>query len=901
MEKGLYFKGKFSAPLTSPVVICRERLHRLLDRSNGNQLHSMIAPAGYGKTTLMREWSQQQNARVVWVTMESYDNDPYRFWSGVLMAFSEQGYHTPTCKDLMSCLSDEIGHDFWISQIMNEIEEVVEHAGNPVVLVIDDLQRLTNKEVIDSLARVLQFLPVSISLYLLSRTRLPSELFALVPCDRVNQVGAEDLAFDLVEAKQYLQALEESAAYGWYSFSSPAGQSSRLISIWRQTEGWPVFFCGMVGRWLKQGPGAGSIDPHADYPEFQEYIEDQILQPLRPEQMDLLASLTPLWRFNRDLVLQCLCPEQSAEYFQELTCFYGIVARVSDTQGDYCIRRPIRDYIKNYRGWQKNRLGLASFTRAFRWFLANNGLYEAITLCVESGYWQSAIHMIEKQYQTLAVSGRWTEISIWFDQIPGHITRQRPLLLLLQAQKSLFECIPAQALGFLDKAEAILATQSSIDHPDHLYSPSGKHRIHEEISELRNGLQSLFFHDHPQWMSNSVKTECHIETPSLLPCYLQGLSAIYGNRLDEAKFLLGSVVEQALVKQQGTFFQSVPALGWIYYLNGDLEQWQALSNSLREKLHGNDGGGDYVAWMNGLMACVSMEYGDVDQATHHLNSVLAHDWLYIPADLKFCMLQIRAQLAISREKYAEAVSVISEAELLAQDIPRIVLQSYFSIIGLKAEVLLAQGKKEEALHQLEVYGGLFDGASLSTQHEMLIRARVYIAMDRTQEAMGCAAQVKEWAVACGADLFLLRSLITEAIALSRSGRDEKALNVFHDALGIGRMMGSVTSFMNAFPEMRKLLAGAQNHGRYPAYVGKLIEHYGGEPDSGSDELASLSSLSKREKQVLDLLVTGMSNPEIADTLCRSLGTVKIHVHNIYRKLGATNRVAAINKYLGATA
>src|SRR5690606_21030646 len=56
------------------------------------------------------------------------------------------------------------------------------------------------------------------------------------------------------------------------------------------------------------------------------------------------------------------------------------------------------------------------------------------------------------------------------------------------------------------------------------------------------------------------------------------------------------------------------------------------------------------------------------------------------------------------------------------------------------------------------------------------------------------------------------------------------------------------------------------------------------------------SLSKREKEVLQLMVTGRSNPEIANTLCRSLGTVKIHVHNIYKKLGVTNRINAINKY-----
>jgi DNA-binding CsgD family transcriptional regulator len=44
------------------------------------------------------------------------------------------------------------------------------------------------------------------------------------------------------------------------------------------------------------------------------------------------------------------------------------------------------------------------------------------------------------------------------------------------------------------------------------------------------------------------------------------------------------------------------------------------------------------------------------------------------------------------------------------------------------------------------------------------------------------------------------------------------------------------------------------------------------------------------------MATGISNPEIAESLCRSLGTIKIHVHNIYQKLGVANRVMALNKY-----
>jgi len=58
---------------------------------------------------------------------------------------------------------------------------------------------------------------------------------------------------------------------------------------------------------------------------------------------------------------------------------------------------------------------------------------------------------------------------------------------------------------------------------------------------------------------------------------------------------------------------------------------------------------------------------------------------------------------------------------------------------------------------------------------------------------------------------------------------------------------------------------------------------------------SYLSLSKREAEILGLVVSGCSNEEISNLLCRSLGTIKLHVHSIYKKLGVSNRVNAIKK------
>lgn len=52
-------------------------------------------------------------------------------------------------------------------------------------------------------------------------------------------------------------------------------------------------------------------------------------------------------------------------------------------------------------------------------------------------------------------------------------------------------------------------------------------------------------------------------------------------------------------------------------------------------------------------------------------------------------------------------------------------------------------------------------------------------------------------------------------------------------------------------------------------------------------------MTRRQQQVLELLVQGVSNRRIGRTLHITEQTVKAHLHMIYRKLGATDRTGAV--------
>jgi ATP/maltotriose-dependent transcriptional regulator MalT len=101
--------------------------------------------------------------------------------------------------------------------------------------------------------------------------------------------------------------------------------------------------------------------------------------------------------------------------------------------------------------------------------------------------------------------------------------------------------------------------------------------------------------------------------------------------------------------------------------------------------------------------------------------------------------------------------------------------------------------------------------------------------------------------------------------------------------------------------MRKLVHEAQERGKFPEYTDRILAAFS-EADTGMVKGAGTKMaqkgqdlLSAREHEVLLLLAEGLSNQNIAEKLFVSLHTAKVHVRNIFAKLGSPSRTSAIAK------
>ncbi|MET0480391.1 MAG: LuxR C-terminal-related transcriptional regulator, partial [Mycetocola sp.] len=122
-----------------------------------------------------------------------------------------------------------------------------------------------------------------------------------------------------------------------------------------------------------------------------------------------------------------------------------------------------------------------------------------------------------------------------------------------------------------------------------------------------------------------------------------------------------------------------------------------------------------------------------------------------------------------------------------------------------------------------------------------------------------------------------------------------ALLSLHHALTLGEPEGYVQIFVDAGAPMRSLLKQAAGRSDYArSLLTKFGEHGASAPSSKSGQV-STEPLSEREREVLGLLATELSGPEIARQLVVSLNTVRTHTKSIYSKLGVTNRRAAVRR------
>src|SRR6516165_8527473 len=253
--------AKLLRPLVRPGAVCRSSLVDRLGRDDARPIVSVVAPAGYGKTTLLAQWAERSGQAFAWVSVDEHDNDPKVLLSYVAEALDRiQPVDERVFEALASPVSSvrgsvvpRLGSAFWSMTV-------------PLVLVLDDVHLLYKTECRDALSLLADNVPGGSQLVLAGRNEPPLRIPRLRAEGRITEIGPGDLSLTREEAILLLHAAGVSLG------------DDDLTSLHQRTEGWPAGLY-LAALCLREGgsPEAAAASFGGDDRLVSQYMEAEFL------------------------------------------------------------------------------------------------------------------------------------------------------------------------------------------------------------------------------------------------------------------------------------------------------------------------------------------------------------------------------------------------------------------------------------------------------------------------------------------------------------------------------------------------------------------------------------------------------------------------------------------------
>ena len=267
--------AKLRRPLARPGTVLRLPLIERLAQTNPRQIVSVVAPSGYGKTTLLSQWAERNGQSFAWVSVDENDNDPK-----VLLSYVAQAL------DAVQPVGERV-FDALASPASSVPGSVVPRLGTafaamttPVALVLDDVHVLHNQECRAALSVLADHVPDRSQLVLAGRAEPPLRTARLRAEGRILEIGPADLSLSRMEAAWLLR--EAGVGLG----------GDELAELHRRTEGWPTGLY-LAALYLREGgslPGAAAAFGGDDR-LVSEYVESEFLARI-PQSQRLFLTWT---------------------------------------------------------------------------------------------------------------------------------------------------------------------------------------------------------------------------------------------------------------------------------------------------------------------------------------------------------------------------------------------------------------------------------------------------------------------------------------------------------------------------------------------------------------------------------------------------------------------------------
>jgi len=399
------------------------------------RLICVVAPPGYGKTTLLAQWAQRNQRRVAWISVDDHDNDP-----AVLLAYLAAALNRiePIDPDVLQSLPRPgVAAATVVPRLAAEVSSMAE----PVWLVLDHVELLSNQECLDAVAELAVRLPEGSCLALASRSRPPLPMRARG--DRALEVGVAELAMGTSEARRLLEGAEVEL---------PDADVDELVG---RTEGWPVGLYLAALALRAGGPHASAGSPFTGEDRFlADYLRSELLDRLSPELVQFLTRTAVLDQMSGPLCDAVLAGSGSGRLLASLEGSNLLLVALDRRQEWYRYHQLFRELLLAELDRREPGLVPQLHDRAATWCEANGLPETAIYHAQAAGDPDRVARLVRELAQPAYAAGRFSTVRRWLAWFEDQGLVQRyPPVAVQGAWLHALAGQPADAERWADAAE----------------------------------------------------------------------------------------------------------------------------------------------------------------------------------------------------------------------------------------------------------------------------------------------------------------------------------------------------------------------------------------------------------------------------------------------------------------
>ena len=868
-------RAKFEPPKQDVRLVERSFLFDRLDACLPKRLGLVLAPAGFGKSSLLAQWSKHrtmQGAKVGWLSLDEADSEPLQFISYVILALHHAGL------DLGSLvpLAEQGLMDGALPATISGVLEAIAGSESETILVLDDYHRISSAAVDLALSSMIGAAPPNLTIILSSRVRPRLDLSRLLAAGTAAEIDTDLLRISRQDVDKLLDGPIDT-------------QTADLL--YAKTEGWPVAL--QLARFLLRSDDEALTNLRkfkGDSGHIAAYLTEQVLCTVTAEQRSFLLKTSMLERFDAALADAVTGRTDSRDMLADLEHLNALLVPLGEPKSWFRYHHLFAEYLQDQHHRQYGTEVRQLHLNASDWFEQSGDLTEAVRHARDAENLARCATLIER-------AGGWELILLkgigylrnLLRNIPEDRMAQFPRIQIAQAYLHLKDGRVLEARTLYEMVR------------DAGEDPSAQPSLARDllnVGALLDGYEDLRSASKSAELSAAVARQLQSDpmTIGILACE-QTLAAVAMGSLSEAEVHAQEAMRaMRRAKTVLGLTYSLHHAGLVALYSGHFRVAEAHLGAASRMAVANYASDPGLKARSSLLLAVLQHWrGNLDpgerslflEAMAQIESFDGSFELYANGLEVECALHETSEPAIARARRIASDRGLSRMNLLAD------AQSLRNGDGHGDYAVAAQLRSslpEGVWREQPILWRPYVEGRLALARYLLDRDRVS-SIRSIDDVMACCR-------ATGAVIYLIDALVLRSLALDRSGNRVEALGDLIQALSLGAPERIARPFQRdreIIPLLRSVVKMSAKD-----YVDVLVIEFAKTILSGFAKrntriaaLTATANLSLKEQEVLEELTNGRSNKEIARALGLSENTVKTHLKGVFSKLKVGSRSQAI--------